>query len=168
MKLSHTLIALALAAACGQALATSPFRMSSGHLPPLGENRIVGTWHVAVTLVPCPGGPPIKSFIALNTFHTGGTLSSTDNNPTPGNGPAQGIWEYRGHGRYATHMQFYHFLPDGTWDGMGDIYQDTTMDWRGQSYTSAIVSRLLNADGSLRVEVCGTAQGTRVPIDSNP
>ncbi|HET7612059.1 MAG TPA: hypothetical protein VFK29_09765 [Rhodanobacteraceae bacterium] len=168
MKITHTLVALALAAACGQTLASAPaFKVSPGNLPPLGADRIVGLWHVAVTLGPCAGGPT-HSFIALNTFHAGGTLSSTDNSPPPANGPAQGIWQYLGHGEYQTHMQFYRFLPDGTYDGLQDIYQDTVVDWRGQTYVTTIDARVLNTDGSLRAEVCGTGQGTRVPMDSNP
>ena len=163
MKVKHTLVAFALAAACGLPLASA----ASGRLQPLGENRIVGTWHVSVTLASCAGGPA-HSFIALNTFHAGGTLTSTDNTPQPGNGPAQGIWEYRGANRYSAHFQFYRFLHDGTWDGLQDIYQETTVDWRGNAFTSSIHAIALNKDGSVRGEVCGTSQGVRVPIDSNP
>jgi len=113
MKIRHALIALALTAACGQALATPPVAFWQGNLPPLGENRIVGLWQAALTLAPCSGGPA-TSIHALNTFHAGGTLNSTDNAPQPSNGPAQGIWEYRGHGSYVLHVQFFTFLPDGT------------------------------------------------------
>ena len=42
------------------------------------------------------------------------------------------------------------------------------MDWRGNAFTSSIHAIALNKDGSVRGEVCGTSQGVRVPIDSNP
>ncbi|MBN8737048.1 MAG: hypothetical protein J0H27_12355 [Xanthomonadales bacterium] len=163
MNIRHTLLALALTASCGQALASSP----AHRFPPPGENRIVGMWHLVVTFAPCAGGPSL-SILSLNTFHAGGTLTSTDATPPPVSGPAQGIWEYEGHNRYSSHTQFNGFLADGTYDGLRDIYQDLTLDRNGMSYTSAIYSRVLNVDGSLRVELCGAAQGVRVPIDSNP
>jgi hypothetical protein len=167
MKIRHALIALALAAACGQALASPPAAPSHGRVPPLGENRIVGLWQAALTLAPCAGGPA-TSINALNTFHAGGTLSSSDDAAQPANGPAQGIWQYRGHDRYALHVQFFTFLPDGTNSGLADVYQDLTMDPRGTAYTSVVEAHVLDTHDNPVVELCGTAQGVRVPIDANP
>lgn len=166
MTTRHALLALALAIACGQTIA-APTRVSPTYLPPLGADRIVGTWHLAISFAPCAGGPGV-SIQSLNTFHSGGTLTSTDNTPPPANGPAQGIWQYLGHGKYRSHMQFYRFGPDNSFDGLADIYQDITLDWRGTAYTSTILSRVLNTDGSVRVELCGSATASRLPMDSNP
>lgn len=160
MKIKFTIVALALAAACGPA-------PGFAHSPSSGSDRLVGLWHVSATLAPCAGGPSL-SFLAINTYHSGGTLASVDNMPMPSSGPAQGIWEYAGHGRYRTHTQLYRFLPDGSHDGLTDVYQDLATGQDGHSYTSTMYGQLLNVDGTLRVELCGTAQGTRVSIDSNP
>lgn len=122
---------------------------------------------MSASLAPCAGGPSL-SFSAINAYHDGGTLGSVDNMPAPSSGPAQGIWEYTGHGRYATHTQLYRSLPGGAYDGLTDVYQDLAMGRDGQSYTSSMYGQMLNVDGTLRVELCGAAQATRVPIDSNP
>lgn len=165
MKIRHVLIALALTAACGQSLAASPAMPWQGSLPSFGGNRIVGLWQAALTLAPCAGGPA-TSIDALNTFHAGGTLNSTDNAPQPSNGPAQGLWEYRGHGRYLLHVQFFTFMPDGTYSGLADIHQALTLDPRGNAYTSVLSAHVLDTHGNPVVDLCGTAQGTRVPIDA--
>lgn len=167
MKIRHALIATALAAACGQSLAAPPAVPRQDGPPLIGENRIVGLWQAALTLAPCSGGPS-TSINALNTFHAGGTLSSTDDAPQPSNGPAQGIWEYRGQGRYLLHVQFFTFLPDGSNSGLADVHQELTLDPRGTAYTSVLDARVLDAHGNPVVDLCGTAQGVRVSIDSNP
>lgn len=164
MKIRHTLFALALAAACGQSLASPPAVSPQGGLPPLGENRIVGLWKVAVTIAPCQGGPA-KSFSALIAVHAGGTFTSTDNNPVPSNGPAQGVWSYLGHDHYAMRMQFFSFAPTGVNVGSADIHQDTTLDWRGNAYTSAVDAFVLDTSGNVLTELCGTSQATRVSLN---
>jgi len=164
MKIKHTFIALALTAACGQSLAASPATSWQGGLPPLGENRIVGLWRVAATIAPCQGGPA-KSFSALIAVHAGGTFTSTDNNPVPSNGPAQGVWKYLGQNHYAMRMQFFSFAPTGANVGSADIRQDTTLDWRGNAYTSTVDALRLDTHGNVLVELCGTSQGTRVPLN---
>ncbi len=165
MKIGHTLVALALTAACGQSLATSPVASWQDSIPLLpGADPIVGLWQAALTLTPCTGGPA-TSINALNTFHAGGTLSSTDNAPQPSNGPAQGLWESRGHGRYLLHVQFFTFLPDGNYSGLADVHQELTLDPRGNAYTSILSADVLDTHGNPVVDLCGTAHGTRVPVD---
>jgi hypothetical protein len=164
MKIRHTLFALALAAACGQSLAAPPVTSWQGSLPPLGENRIVGLWRVEATIAPCQGGPS-KSFSALIAVHAGGTFTSTDNNPVPSNGPAQGVWKYLGHDHYAMRMQFFSFAPTGVNVGSADIHQDTTLEWRGNAYTSAVDAFVLDTSGNVLAELCGTTQGTRVSLN---
>lgn len=164
MKIGHTLVALALTAACGQSVAASPVASWQGSLPLPGANRIVGLWQAALTLAPCTGGPA-TSINALNTFHAGGTLSSTDNAPQPSNGPAQGLWESRGHGRYLLHVQFFTFLPDGTTSGLADVHQELALDPAGNAYTSELDARVLDPHGNPVVDLCGNAQGKRVSLD---
>jgi len=117
-----------------------------------------------LTLAACTGGPA-TSINALNAFHAGGTLSSTDDAPQPSNGPAQGIWESRGRGSYLLHVQFFTFLPDGTPSGLADVHQELTLDPRGTAYTSVLNAQVLDTHGNPVVELCGTAQGKRVPLD---
>jgi hypothetical protein len=144
--------------------ARSCTRRREGVLSSAIANRIVGLWSVQVTLGPC-GAPANRSFIALNTFHAGGTLS--DSNTLPGSlrSPGHGAWRYVGRGMYEGRMQFYRFLPDGSYDGLQDITQTVELQGRGDRYESAVRARVLNVDGTLRVELCGLAVGRRVEID---
>ena len=167
MKTMSLLLAGSLAACAGVALAESPHDPANdrkGILTSAIANRIVGLWSVEVTLGPC-GAPANRNFIALNTFHAGGTLS--DSNTLPGSlrSPGHGAWRYVGRGMYEGRMQFYRFLPDGSYDGLQDITQTVELQGGGDRYESAVRARVLNVDGSLRVELCGLAMGRRVEVD---
>jgi hypothetical protein len=62
-------------------------------------------------------------------------------------------------------MQFFSFAPTGVNIGSADIHQDTTLDWRGNAYTSTVDAFRLDPSGNVVVELCGTSQGTRVPLN---
>jgi hypothetical protein len=62
-------------------------------------------------------------------------------------------------------MQFFSFAPTGANVGSADIRQDTTLEWRGNTYASIVDARVLDTRGNLLVELCGTTQGTRVPLN---
>lgn len=127
-------------------------------------NRIVGLWDARVEAGPCAGGPR-RQFRAMNVMHAGGTLSDTNALPSAGRSPGYGSWQYRpASGRYESRFQFYRYLPDGTFDGIQDVHQELTLSEDGNRTTSTVVSRTLNPDDSLRVELCGTATATRVGI----
>lgn len=152
--------AFALALLAGSATASPS--TDHGSLLPVPANHIVGAWQVAVTLAPCAGGPS-RTFLALNTFQAGGTMSDTNAAPPSTRGPGQGIWRYRGQGHYATRFQFFRYLPDGSFDGVTDVSTETTVT--GGSLESEVRGRLLNPDGSVRMELCGNAVGERVDFD---
>ena len=162
MNLSRILLALLLAMPGCQALAQAADPHSGGP-PHFGANRIVGLWQVNVAIEPCKGGPPL-SFIAYNTYHAGGTLSDTNAAPPATRGPGQGIWEYMRRGQYKSRFQFYRYLPTGAFDGISDIRTNIVLDARATRYSSTVYARVLNPDGSLRVELCGSAQAERIRI----
>lgn len=161
MNLSQTTLAILLAAMTGAAAAQTPAQ--NGALP-VAANRIVGLWSVTVTIGPCAGGPT-RTFIAYNTFHAGGTLSDTNAAPPTTRGPGQGIWQYRGRGQYKTRFQFYRYQPDGSYDGIADIRTTVQLNAHATQYTNTIYARNVNPDGSLLVELCGSAVGERVGIN---
>ena len=167
MKLFTLLLAASLAASIGAARADEKPDADldgKGILTSVIANRIVGLWSVEVSIGPC-GTPANRNFIALNTFHAGGTLS--DSNTLPGSlrSPGHGAWRYIGGGMYEGRMQFYRFLPDGSYDGLQDVFNTLELHRGGNRYESAVRARVLNTDGSVRVELCGVAVGTRVRID---
>ena len=68
---------------------------SQGRAQARGSNALVGTWDVTTTTlngnIP-PGLPPTTH--RLHTYADGGT--AFDNSGSPGEMPAQGVWEYSG------------------------------------------------------------------------
>lgn len=128
-------------------------------------NRIVGVWNTRVELAPCAGGPRI-AFNAMNVFNLGGTLVDTNATAPTSRGPGFGTWVYNPRDRtYSARMQFFRYLPDGSFDGVNDIRRELSLSDDGLQLADAIVARILNADNSLRVEMCGTANATRVALD---
>lgn len=158
MKLKLAITAFALAGVCLNAVAAAPGY--NFHPQP----SLVGLWQTTATIGACAGGPT-HTFLALENYHEGGTFSDTQVINPNARGPGEGIWKQSGYNAYTMHFQFFRFLADGTFDGIQDIYQDAKMDPDGATYTSTIYARVLNADGSLRVEACGDSTGVRVAMD---
>lgn len=128
-------------------------------------NRIVGLWNAQVQLSPCSGGPSFQ-IRSINAFNLGGTLVDTAAGPPTSRGPGFGAWIYNHRDRtYSARMHFFRYMPDGSFDGTSDVRREISLSDDGMQASEAIVARNLNPDGTLRVELCGTATGTRVPID---
>ncbi len=154
--------ALSLGALNAYAQFQPPHPLPPQFAPP--SERIIGLWTSSVEIGACAGGPRMQ-LRGLNQFHAGGTLAETGSPPPSTRGPGYGVWQFnRGTQRFDARMQFIRYLPDGSFDGFTDIHRDIRLGFGGNEYTDEIVARLLNADGSVRVELCGTATGTRVPI----
>jgi hypothetical protein len=127
-------------------------------------NRIVGLYTSRIEIGACAGGPR-QQLSGMNQFHLGGTLTETGSPPPGTRGPGFGVWRYnRATQRYEARMQFLRYLADGSFDGVSDVHRELRLSADGNLYNDAIVARLLNPDDSLRVELCGTAEGRRVPI----
>ena len=125
-------------------------------------DAIVGLWDTHVTAGPCPAGPIVFRGRGLNVFHAGGTISATNNLPPFANGPTYGVWHSLGHGQYSVRMQFYRYLPDGTFDGIQDIRRTLLISADHQRTQETTFVRVLNPDDSLRTTLCGAATAQRV------
>src|SRR3569833_3571127 len=111
MNTRHLLLALSLAAVYGTSFAT-PAALSYGGPGP-GNAAVVGMWHLNVDIGPCSDPSVRREFLALQTFHEGGTVTGTDTNPSSGRGSTEGVWSYDWRTRrYAVHMQFPRFVND--------------------------------------------------------
>lgn len=164
MRLHHFMLALLTVAATGTCAAQS-YPMQENGKPVSGApaNAIIGLWHVNVSVKPCANpGAPANEFFALNTYQAGGTLSDANTFPPTSRGPGMGIWSYDPIGEaYHAHMQFARFV-NGVFDGLQDVEDVSTLSPDKMTMHTIIHARMLNADGSLRVELCGTADGERV------
>lgn len=62
-------------------------------------------------------------------------------------------------------MQFNRFNADGTFDGAQDIWADMQLDAGGGHSTHTAKVRVLNADGSLRAQLCESGPSDRVGVE---
>ena len=158
------LLALALFAAYAPAQAQNPNPLQTGALP-VPANRIVGLWRVDVTTAPCAGGPAVH-FSAFGNFHAGGTMTDFNTFSPASRSTGMGIWRYNGRdrdgtARYTVRFQFFRHV-NGVLDGVQDIGGTIYLDRNGNSYVHEVRAHALNNDGSVRVELCGTALAERV------
>lgn len=129
--------------------------------PPAGALALGGVWNADVTLMPGCSSFTLPTFKARHMFNAGGTLTSTDNTPQPGNGPGFGTWHYIGGRNFAAHFEFYFFNTDGTWAGVAKINLTITLATGGNSFTADIEFARYNTTGTLLVKGCGTETDTR-------
>lgn len=162
MKLSLTVLAIALATMAGDVVAQKP--NLNGALP-TPANRIVGVWKVDVAIGPCALPNPVAFFSAYNTFHAGGTISDFNWISPTLRSPGHGIWKHMGSGQYQTRFQFFRYdnPPPATASGIQDIRVQVTLDAGGEGYTGVINGQQQNLDGSpAGPPLCGQAVGTRM------
>lgn len=160
----HPIILIASLALLAGNVAASPSPAPANGLWPVPVHRIVGLWHANMTVAPCLGGPA-RTFFGMETFHAGGTMSNTNQHPGSSRGPGQGIWKYDGGRRYRFEYHFVRYLPDGSFDGLTEIHNDLVLNAAATTYNGTVYSRILNLDGSLRAEMCGTVAGVRNELD---
>jgi hypothetical protein len=130
---------------------------------PTPGSRLVGLWRNQITIAPCSGGAP-TTFVGYNTFHGGGTLTEFNLQPPATRTVGSGQWRDYGGGIFDVHFQFARFNAAGGFDGMQDVQAALDVDPRGRRSTGTVRAQVLNVDGSLRVELCGTLQGERVNL----
>lgn len=183
MNIRYTIVAALIAAAAyvsaGSASA-QPVAETAGNLcpvapivdpicpvvPPEAVNPLVGWWHHKATLTRCDNPAiVIHEFEAELLFHADGTLVSVDNNPPAARQGAVGVWEQRGPRRYLWRMQFNRFNADGSFDGAQDVRADMRLDESGNLAMHTSKVRVLNADGSVRAQVCESGPSSRMGLE---
>lgn len=161
MKPNRTILALTLALLAGGAAAVHANPGDTGALP-VPANRIVGLWTTTVNVGACQGGP-VMTIHGASVFHAGGTLGETNTSSPTTRGPGQGVWRHTGRGQYKTKFRFFAYLPDGSFDGVREISTTTILNARATQYDATVRARFYNPNGSVRVDLCGSATGERVP-----
>lgn len=134
---------------------------------PAPGDRLVGVWRNEIAIAPCSGGGTPTTVVNYNTFHRGGTLTEFNLSPPPSRSIGSGQWRDYGGGVFDVHFQFARFTATGAFDGMQDVQAGIEVDARGRRSTGVVRARVLNVDGTLRVELCGTLQGARVTLLPN-
>lgn len=123
---------------------------------------IEGTWESTITIRDCTSGAVIRSFKGMNTFHRGGTLSDTNNQPTVNRGPGQGVWKKAAGSGYTASFRFYRYNPDGSLAGSQKVTRTTTLAADNNNTSGTISAQVLDAADVLQQSLCGTETSVRV------
>ena len=121
-------------------------------------SRLIGAWHIDVASAATP------PFIALQTFHLGGTMSETsDLLAQGGEGPGHGSWERTEDG-YAVTFELFIFNPDHSPAGRIRVRESITMI-DANRFKGFSVADLILPDGTLIENIDnGPIDGTRVSV----
>ena len=125
---------------------------------------IHGVWVTDVTLVICATGAPVgvPTFKAINTFHTGGTMSEHDSRFSPAlRNSGQGVWKRVGPGSYTSRFLFQRFDVNGLYIGTQEVQRRMTLSADGDSFSATATVRILDAAGVLVLQGCATEEGQR-------
>jgi hypothetical protein len=123
---------------------------------------IEGVWESTITIRDCTSGAAIRSFKGMNTFHRGGTLSDTNNQPTVNRGPGHGVWKKGVGGAYTASFRFYRYNPDGSLAGSQKVTRTTTLAVDNNNTTGTISAQLLDTGDAVLQTLCGTETSVRV------
>lgn len=123
---------------------------------------IEGTWESTITIRDCTSGAAIRTFKGMNTFHRGGTLSDTNNQPTALRGPGHGVWKKGTGSGYTATFRFYRYNADGTLAGSQKVTRTTTLGADNNSTTGTISAQLLDTSDAVLQTLCGTETSVRL------
>jgi hypothetical protein len=120
------------------------------------HRSIVGTWHVTYTTEGAPGG---EAFIQ---WHSDGTEWENINFPILGGNICMGSWKSTGGNR--VFRNHYGWLYDnGSLVGYFNETETDEVSKDGNSYTGNNETKIYDLNGTLQVDLHGTASATRIP-----
>ena len=122
--------------------------------------KIEGVWESQVAVSVCETGAPIGTLRAMQMFIRGGSLMTTDTDPT--HGPGLGRWRYIGGRHYDSTYRFFRFNPDGTFAGLLRVKRNITLSRGGDNFTGTNTAELFDANDNLIATVCATETAKRV------
>lgn len=164
--MNKTLLA---AAAAAISLTGQPAAFADGgHHDNARANQIVGLWSTEVTLRNCATGDvapvPNPIFLAVNTFHKGGTLTEDGARFSPAlRNTGQGVWQRTGRRTFESRMLFHLFDANGLFTGTQDIWRTLTLAPDGQSFTAS-ASVTITRPGLPTITGCATEVAERVEL----
>ncbi|HEX5952456.1 MAG TPA: hypothetical protein VFY94_04690 [Rhodanobacteraceae bacterium] len=162
IKTAFAVAILALSTAAGAAGAAEP-QTTSGWF----ASRIVGAYQSEARVRVC--GSPGPDEVVFNTiiFNAGGTVIATPRFPPQGADNYSrtndlGTWSYHPRtNRYSVKLRYDNFM-NGAFTGSSVVERDLQMSADSNSVTGPVHVTTHAPDGSVVVEVCGTATSTRL------
>ena len=127
-----------------------------------GDDRIVGTWDVQVTIRNCQTGAAIRTFPSITTFMTGGTfLESTSGIPQAAKTPGHGVWSQINSRTYQLSFKSFTFDAGGNFTGWQIVRQQINLNRRNNESESAGTLEVYTPNGTLVFTGCSTTTATR-------
>ena len=129
-----------------------------------GDEGMVGSWDVEVTIRNCENGTPLFGFPANITFNQGGTLTESDLGPPVVTSlPAQGVWSHMIGRGYSAAYRRLTFAPDRTFIGTGVVRSSITLARGGDAFNATDTFIMLDPGGNPipGSAACATEVGTR-------
>ncbi len=121
-----------------------------------------GTWDAQVTLRNCQTGAPIRTFVSIGTFMSGGTmLDSTSGVPQSRKTPGHGVWSHLSGRTFRFKFKFFTFDPSGNFTGWQIISHEATLNREATEYESAGTAEFYDPNGNLLFTGCSTTTATR-------
>lgn len=127
-----------------------------------GDERIVGTWDVQVTIRNCQTGAAIRTFPSTTSYLSGGVyLESTSGIPQALKTPGQGVWSRSSGRTYRLSFKSFNFDAGNNFTGWQIVRQQVTLNHRGDESESAGTVEVYAPNGNLVFTGCSTATATR-------
>jgi hypothetical protein len=143
---------------------TTPVDLSAGLAPNRwrGAPDIEGVWEEQVAQVDCADGSVLRSFRAINTFGSGGSLIAINSSPPPLAAPALGSWwRVSRHGDFGAKMKFFRYNPDGSFAGSQEVTRTMLLDMDGETLTGDITFEVFDANDQVIATGCARETGLR-------
>jgi hypothetical protein len=164
-KTAVVVATLALSAIAGTAGANLPVdpQTTSGWF----ANRIVGAYQSKAMVRPCGSAGPDNPALNTMIFNEGGTVVAIPRFPPQGADNYSrtndlGTWSYHPlTNHYSVKLRYDNFT-DGAFTGSSVVERDLQMSIDGNSVSGPVHVTTYAPDGSVAMEVCGTATSTRL------
>jgi len=124
--------------------------------------RLEGTWRTQGTVINCQTGAPLRNFLGLNSFLSGGVMSATGASNPALTSTGHGVWEHtEGHSFTNTIVSF-RFNADGSFAGTQKVTRTIELDGSGDAFMYTNQLEIADASGNVTVTACSTETGHRL------
>ena len=143
----------------GMTMSLVPMRAADDSRSQTG--KLEGTWFTQVTIRDCQNGAVLRTFSALNTFNSGGTMTDTTTGASPSlRSPGLGKWEKAGSKTYNAISLAFLFNSAGIWTGTQKLAH--TIEVVGNNSTFTSTNQIFDPSGTLVSTGCATAVGQQM------
>jgi hypothetical protein len=122
---------------------------------------IEGVWEPTVTIRLCGSGVPLFPFESMDTYVPGGIYLGESASEPSRRATGMGHWRHAGGRNFTAVYQFFTYDPNGLPSGRLKVTANIELSTDGQSLTSSDTTEVMDFDGNLIEQVCGTRVARR-------